>query len=71
MQYKKFATINESLSAIGLGCWGFSGGNSWTSGNDRQSIATVHAALDLGVNMFDVAPIYGQGACGAGAGQSN
>lgn len=61
MQYKQFASIKEQLSAVGLGCWGFSGGTSWTNGDDQQSIATVHKAIDLGINFFDVAPIYGRG----------
>ncbi len=61
MRYKNFSTINEPLSIIGLGCWGFSGGDSWTGGSDQTSIATIHAALDLGINVFDVAPVYGCG----------
>lgn len=61
MRYRDFSTIEESLPIIGLGCWGFSGGSSWTNGNDEQSISTVHRALDLGINFFDVAPIYGRG----------
>jgi len=61
MKFKRFKTIEESISAIGLGCWGFSGGSSWTSGDDRMGIKTVHKAVDSGINFFDVAPIYGMG----------
>ncbi len=61
MKYKKFKTIDEPLSAIGFGCWGLSGGTLWTDGDDTTGVNTVHAAIDAGINFFDVAPIYGFG----------
>lgn len=57
MIYKKVARIEESISVIGIGCWGF--GGDFDSSNDQQSIDIIHAAIDLGVNLFDVAPVYG------------
>ena len=61
MKFKRFKTIEESISAIGLGCWGFSGGSSWTSGDDRMGIKTVHKAVDSGINfsMLRLSTVWG------------
>lgn len=57
MLYKKVKMIREEISAIGIGCWNF--GGDWDCSNDDNSISIVHAAIDKGVNLFDVAPVYG------------
>lgn len=59
MQYKKVARIQEEISAIGIGCWNF--GGDWDSSDEQEAIRIVHAAVDQGVNFFDVAPVYGWG----------
>lgn len=59
MIYKKVDKLEEELSTIGLGCWNF--GGDWDSSEENNSINIVHAALDLGINLFDVAPVYGFG----------
>ncbi len=57
MQYKKVPRIEEKISAIGVGCWNF--GGDWDTSNDENAMKIVHAAIDRGINLFDVAPVYG------------
>jgi aryl-alcohol dehydrogenase-like predicted oxidoreductase len=45
---------------IGIGLWAI-GGTSWGETDDQQSLRTIDAALDLGVNFFDTADVYGDG----------
>jgi aryl-alcohol dehydrogenase-like predicted oxidoreductase len=61
MEYYKLGNTNLSVSKIALGCWGFAGGNMWGSQEEDDSIATVHAALDSGINFFENAQGYGNG----------
>lgn len=60
MIYKKVAKIEEKISAIGIGCWNM--GGDWDSSDEKTSIDIIHAAVDMGINFFDVAPVYGWGA---------
>jgi aryl-alcohol dehydrogenase-like predicted oxidoreductase len=47
------------VSAVGLGCWGMSG--SYGPADEAESVATLHHALDMGVNFIDTADSYGDG----------
>ncbi len=57
MIYKKVRLIDEPISVLGIGCWNF--GGDWDNFADEKSITIIHAAIDRGVNFFDVAPVYG------------
>lgn len=52
------------LTPIGFGAWALGGGEwqySWGPQDDRDSIAAIHKALELGINWIDTAAIYGHG----------
>ena len=62
MKYKSVPTMPDlSFSTVGFGCWGISGGDVWNGTTDAESIRTVKKAVELGINLFDVAPVYGLG----------
>ncbi len=49
------------VSQIALGCWGFAGGSMWGPQAETDSLETVSAALDSGINFFETAEGYGDG----------
>ncbi len=61
MQKRPLGKSTLSVNPIGLGCMGFSEFYGAPSPQD-EAIATIHAALDLGVDHFDTAEMYGMGA---------
>ncbi len=59
MNYRKLGNSTLTVSAIGLGCMSMSG--IYGKGDDAESIAVIHRALDLGVNFLDSSDMYGWG----------
>ncbi len=57
MKYHKLGHSNIEISVIGLGCMGMS--EFYGSAQEVESIATLHRAIELGVNFLDTADIYG------------
>lgn len=58
MDQRELGTRGLTVSCLGLGCMGMT----WAYGTDRdegEAIATIHEAIDLGVNFLDTAEVYG------------
>ena len=61
MRTCKLGQTDLSVSLIAMGCWALAGDATWGPQEEAESVATVHAALDAGVNFFDTAEGYGGG----------
>lgn len=59
MNYRELGRTGWKVSEIGFGAWAI--GGSWGRVDDRESLAALHQALDLGVNFIDTADVYGDG----------
>jgi aryl-alcohol dehydrogenase-like predicted oxidoreductase len=59
LKYRKFGRIGWELSEVSFGTWAI--GAEWGPVDDEQSIAAMKKALELGVNFFDTADVYGDG----------
>ncbi len=59
MQYRSFGCIGWNVSTVSFGAWAI--GGTWGTVDDEESMAALHRALDLGVNFFDTADVYGDG----------
>ncbi len=59
MEYRELGRTGWKVSAVGFGAWAI--GSAWGPVDDRESLAALHRAVDLGVNFFDTADVYGDG----------
>ena len=59
MQNRELGRTGWKVSTISFGAWAI--GGSWGPTDDADAMATLHRALDLGVNFFDTADVYGDG----------
>ena len=59
MQYRELGRTGWKVSTISFGAWAI--GGTWGDVRDEESLAALHRALDLGVNFFDTADVYGDG----------
>src|SRR6516225_9426566 len=59
MEYRELGRTGWKISTISFGAWAI--GGSWGAVDDKESLAALHRALDLGVNFFDTADVYGDG----------
>ncbi len=59
MHYRELGRTGWKVSAISMGAWAI--GGSWGEVEDKESLAALHRAVDLGVNFFDTADVYGDG----------
>lgn len=59
MQYRELGRTGWKVSAISFGAWAI--GGTWGAVQDSESLAALHRAVDLGVNFFDTADVYGDG----------
>ena len=59
MNYRELGRTGFKVSEISFGAWAI--GNDWGNVDDAESLAALHRAVDLGVNFFDTADVYGDG----------
>jgi aryl-alcohol dehydrogenase-like predicted oxidoreductase len=59
MKYRDLGRTGWKISEIGFGAWAI--GGTWGTVHDNDSIAALNRSLDLGVNFFDTADVYGDG----------
>jgi aryl-alcohol dehydrogenase-like predicted oxidoreductase len=61
MEYRQLGKSDLNVSAIGYGAWGIGGEPFWSTEGEENSIRSIKKAIDLGINFYDTAPVYGFG----------
>jgi len=59
MQYRPLGRTGFNVSTVSFGAWAV--GGTWGTVDDEESLSAMHKAVDLGVNFFDTADVYGDG----------
>jgi len=59
MKYRELGRTGYKISETSFGAWAI--GGTWGEVEDGEPIAALHTAVDLGVNFFDTADVYGDG----------
>src|SRR4030095_13583570 len=59
MDYRQLGTTGLRVSTVSFGAWAI--GNAWGHVDSEESLSALHRAVDLGVNFFDTADVYGDG----------
>ena len=62
MKYHLFPGTDLSVSQLCFGCWGIISDLQWGTREKDTSVQAILAAVDAGINFFDTAPLYGDGA---------
>src|SRR5271157_1580733 len=60
MDHRPLGRTGFRISTISFGAWAI-GGDAWGGADDAESLRALHRAVDLGVNFFDTADVYGDG----------
>src|ERR1022692_3890810 len=60
LKHRTLGRTNFEISEIGYGAWGI-GGTMWIGASDKESLAALYRAIELGVNFIDTALVYGNG----------
>jgi len=60
MKYRNLGRTNFEVSEMGYGAWSI-GGHQWLGADDRESLAALRRAIELGLNFIDTALAYGEG----------
>jgi aryl-alcohol dehydrogenase-like predicted oxidoreductase len=59
MRYRDFGRTGMKISEVSFGAWAI--GADWGTVDDKDSLAALHKAVDLGINLIDTADVYGMG----------
>jgi aryl-alcohol dehydrogenase-like predicted oxidoreductase len=59
MQYRELGRTGWKVSALSFGAWAI--GSAWGQVDDKESLAALHKSIEMGVNFFDTADVYGDG----------